>query len=153
MIVTRVGQDALKRVQWMCEFPDYPKVVYGGSEDLVLRESYHWVFDKPVSFYAADSFIGLDRGDIGEFDIYAYVNAGFPIYKRSLHMQQAMPYNAYEVQYYSGKGQRLAIDLVARVTATNNLLDDQSIRLYRNNNRLSARPHFALYLYSWDKYE
>jgi hypothetical protein len=144
-----LGPDEASRYTIAITFGDYPVVVRGGSEDLVRHDRYEITLPQSFQVYASDSFLGLDRGDIGEFDVFAYINGVIPVHKRSKHKEIASDYNAYEPQYYWATGRTLVVDLSTRVTGRNELLSDAAINAYRGGDRLTARPHYALYLYAY----
>jgi hypothetical protein len=144
-----LGPDEASRYTIAITFGDYPVVVHGGSEDLVRHDRYEITLPQSFQVYASDSFLGLDRGDIGEFDVFAYINGVIPVHKRSKHKEIPSDYNAYEPQYYWATGRKLVVDLSTRVTGRNELLSDAAIDAYRGGDRLTARPHYALYLYAY----
>lgn len=124
------------------EFPGWPRVVMGISEADVVREDYVVDLGAPYRFYSAGSFIGLDRGDVGEYDVQIAAANGPIFYARSLHKETAAPYDAEDWRHTAplvcGK---LVIHLSARVTGPNDIL--------RRGKNWSARPHFGVRLWTF----
>lgn len=124
------------------EFSEWPRVVHGvRAEDAVLED--HIVdLGASYTFYAAGSFIGLDRGDLGEYDVQIGCVDGPIFYARSLHKEVATAFDAEDWKYTAWpRCQKLAIHFTARVTGPNEIL--------RPGQPWSARPHFGVRLWTW----
>jgi hypothetical protein len=140
--------DSKGRRSIFIELLDWPAVVEGGSEDYVVKKVYDIDLGRVYDTYAGGSFIGLDQGDIGEFDVHIDVLNGPEGYQRSLHKEVATAFDSMDLKYHQGSGRYWKVTVIARVTAENKHLSDDVISKYRNGNRLTARPHFGAYLYS-----
>jgi hypothetical protein len=140
--------DSKGRRSIFIELLDWPAVVEGGSEDYVVKKVYDIDLGRVYDTYAGGSFIGLDQGDIGEFDVHIDVLNGPEGYQRSLHKEVATAFDSMDLKYHQGSGRYWKVTVIARVTAENKHLSDDVIAKYRNGNRLTARPHFGAYLYS-----
>lgn len=104
-------------------WPDMPVVVYGGSEDWVLRRSQTYDLGAERSITALSTFMGWDRGDIGEAHVIVSDERGVVIYARSMHRQ-----NGYDENYDAmntaspivpTKTRTISVDLLVRCTGDN----------------------------------
>lgn len=117
---------------------DMPVTVKGGSEDLVFRRTSHYALPTKRIVLEAQSFIGLDRGDVVEADVFIYGDHGEVIYRRSLHKElgELSCYDAYDSQGTVLEAHNITIILVCRVNGPNTVYG-----------YLSARCHFAATLW------
>jgi hypothetical protein len=124
------------------EFTEWPRVVRGIAAEDFVHETHRVDLGESFTFYAGGSFIGLDRGDIGEFDVRIGCENGPIFYERSLHKETAAPYDAEDWKYTAWPRCRvLLIDFIARVTGPNDIL--------RPGQEWNARPHFGVRLWTW----
>jgi len=70
--------------------------VEGGSEDLVFYRRAEVDFGASYRLSEISTFIGLDRGDIVEADIYVDTSAGVRVYQRSFHKEALQSYEAWD---------------------------------------------------------
>lgn len=130
------------------EFPEMPRLVFGGSEDLVLREQFSLRLPQPLLVDACRVFLATERGDIGEFDIELESTTDW-LLRHSLHKEVPLSYPAWSSHHApmgSAPARKLNISILGRVTGLNTMLTDDEIRRGRNGQRLSAVIHFALIL-------
>lgn len=125
------------------EFPGiWPRVVLGASEADAVREEYVVKLPEAWTFYAGGSFIGLDRGDVGEYDVVVAANNGPEIYSRSLHKEVPETFDAEDWKYASWVNtDELRIWINARTTGANDIL--------RRGQPWSSRPHFGIRLWTY----
>ena len=104
-------------------WPDLPRVIYGGSESLVLRRRQVFVLGDKKNIVSFSTFMGWDRGDIGEAHILIFDANGVPIYMRSDHRQNGydINYNAYDLKPVPvpTSTRSLTVDLLVRCTGEN----------------------------------
>jgi hypothetical protein len=72
--------------------------VRGGSEDFVFARRAEVDFGAAYSLVEIRTFLGLDRGDIVEADLYVDTAAGVRVYQRSLHKEVPGNYEAWDRQ-------------------------------------------------------
>jgi hypothetical protein len=118
-------------------WPDFPVVIYGGSESLVLRRTQTFKLDRAHEILSIRTFIGWDRGDIGEAHIIVTDSNGVPLYSRSEHRQNGydLNYDAFNTQVVPVKSNTgsIKIDLLVRCTGEN-----ENPMVFQRNNPLSV---------------
>lgn len=118
---------------------DWPRVVEGIDASSAVEQKYVVDLPFPMRIYAIDSFIGLDRGDIGEFGVEVDDNrSGLQGYQRSLHKEGDLAFDANAPQYRWLHTDQLAVYVIARVTGPST-----RTKVWK------ARPHFSAYVYGW----
>lgn len=118
-------------------WPDLPVVIYGGAESLVLRRVQTFNLDRQHEIVSIRTFIGWDRGDIGEAHIIVIDHKGVPIYSRSVHRQNGYDenYDAFDLQEVPvpSTTDTLTVDLLVRCTGQND-----NPQAYKRSNPLSV---------------
>lgn len=133
------GPDLDGRYSVTLVLPGWPRIVQGIDDSSVVNERYEIALPFRMRLYAADSFIGLDQGDVGEFAIEIDdARSGMEGYQRSLHLPPRAGYDAFEPQYRALSTDRLMVYVTARVTGAST-----------RTGRWEARPHFAGYVYGY----
>lgn len=130
------------------EFPAMPRLVFGGSEELVLRAQFVARLPQPLLVDSCRVFMATERGDIGEFDIEMESLTDW-LLRASYHKEVPASYSAWQ-SYHCPLGvapsRKFNINLLARVTGPNTLLTDEEINRGREGHRLSAVVHYSLIL-------
>jgi len=139
--------DSRGRKTFSIEFPDQPVLVTGVGEDLVYRKTVEVPLGAAYNIYQVDSFLGLDRGDVGEFSIEVDAHPGPSVYQRSFHKERGGNFESFWPLPCDADTTAVKIYLSGRVAADNELLPEEAIVEHRNGNRHTARPHFAVYLW------
>lgn len=138
--VSGPDEDGVRYIQ--IEFPGWPRVVAGDEEADAVLEEHVLELPEAWTFYGAGSFIGLDRGDVGEFDVRIAADGGPMIYQRSLHKETAAPFDSEDWKYANlVTCKRLRIWLGARTTGANDIL--------RRGEPWTSRPHFGGRLWTY----
>jgi len=130
------------------EFPEMPRLVFGGSEDLVLRAQYVIRLPQPMLVDTLRAFLATERGDIGEFDI-EVESATDWLLRASYHKEIPASYQAWQLHHCPlgvAPSRKYNITLLGRVTGPNTLLTDDEINRGRQGHRLSAVVHYSLIL-------
>lgn len=77
-------------------FEPMPILVWGGSEDYVLRRQFIVKLPFEVEIVSLQTFIGLEAGDKVEADIEIFTDSNVLVYSRSYHGHVAQSYEAYD---------------------------------------------------------
>jgi len=140
LIVTPPDKNGVRSMR--VEFPEiWPRVVPGVAPEDAVTEIHDIDLPEEYTFYAAGSFIGLDRGDIGEFAVVIAARGGPEIYSRSFHKETAAPFDSEDWKRTAFvTTNKLRIWIVARTTGANEIL--------RRGEPWSSRPDFVIRLWT-----
>lgn len=133
---------------WGYKFERAPIVVYGGDESRVLKEKGLFPLDGDRRIVGFWTFHGLDRGDIVEMDTDIGSPAGFPLFLRGPHKENVAAFDAWQwyAMPYTFVAGELWMSIICRVNGENRTLDDHAIKVHRNGDRLTARPHWGIWV-------
>jgi hypothetical protein len=108
-----------------------------------IVEEYVLNLDRKLSFYAGTVFIGLDRGDVGEYAVTIAERGGPEIIHWSFHKEVPESFDSYQPPKYAPPitTDELHVWIVARTTGANDIL--------RPGQPWSSRPDFNITLWTW----
>jgi hypothetical protein len=140
-----IDNSRVTKIQGNVDSNGVPFLVQGGSEEIVLYSS--WTSDayEGRSVARIYTFIGLDRGDVAEVNIFVY-DGPVPIALRDKHKEVMSDYTAWLPHYTQGhkvRG-RITVSVVARVNGKQ--LNTEHPRY----GEWTIRPHFGIYIV-WDE--
>jgi len=119
----------------------WPRVVPGRTPEDAVTEIHDVDLPEAFTFYAGGSFIGLDRGDVGEYAVVIASRGGPEIYSRSFHKETAAPFDSEDWKRAAFVTMdTLRIWIVARTTGPNEIL--------RRGETWSSRPDFVIRLWT-----
>lgn len=132
--VLLTGCDEAGRCSYVVEFPDQPMTVQGGDESLVLSKVFEFSLPETQHCFGAETFIGLDNGDRGEFDIGLSTASGYHILDRSFHRHLNGSFESWWPHYINVTAKDYIVTVIGRVIGENQF------------GELSARYHVGLKL-------
>ena len=105
---------------YVVQIPHQPMTIQGGDEDFVLRRVFAFVLPEQAHCTQIRTFIGLDSGDRGEFDI-GLVTTGrnFQVLDRSYHRHESYAFESWVTHYVDVTAQRFDMLVLGRVTGQN----------------------------------
>ena len=141
LFVTAPDKNGVRSIR--VEFPGlWPRVVPGIKSEDRVTEIHDVDLPEAFTFYAAGSFIGLDRGDIGEYAVVIAARGGPEIYSRSLHKETIAAFDSEDWKHVAFvTTDKLRIWLVAGTGGANDIL--------RAGQPWSSRPHFGVRLWTY----
>ncbi len=107
------GKDPRGHFNVKIEFPEQPASISQG-QDYTLKVNVP--LPGQCVIYQADSFNGLDRGDIVEMDTFIYDQYGRVLYQRSLHKETPAMYDSFHPLECDAVTDRVAVHMHAHVT-------------------------------------
>lgn len=125
-----------------------PKLVIGGSEELVLKDSIEVDLQQAYRIVEVSTFHGLEQGDIVEMDTVIASATGMPLYFRSHHKEVPVAFNSWDAKAIpcTFVARKVWLNVVCRVTAKNVTLPQEAIDKHRDGNRLTANPHWGIWI-------
>lgn len=126
------------------EFTGWPRVVPGIVAEDAVTERHQVKLPKRMRVYAASAFVGVDRGDVGEYAIEVGAAGGPEMYLESRHKEAPTNFDAWTPPRYVAMNgvvtDEVVINIVARTSGANDIL--------RRGQPWSSRPHFGLVMWA-----
>ena len=138
-VVLKTGCDEVGNCSYVVEFPDQPMTVKGGSEEFVLLRTFFFSLPEVSHCWEARTFIGLDGGDRGEFDITLTTRNNYHFADRSFHRHRSSSFESWWPHYINVTAQHFNVIILGRVIHTND--DEQNPPSF---GKLRARFHIGL---------